>query len=47
MREVLSEALCQRCFVHFLRHALDYLPRKADADSSEAMQLSGGTLTRH
>ncbi|HSS96008.1 MAG TPA: IS256 family transposase [Terriglobales bacterium] len=26
--EVLSEATWQRCYVHFLRNALDYLPRK-------------------
>jgi putative transposase len=26
----LPEALWQRCYVHFLRNALDYLPRKAD-----------------
>jgi len=26
--EVLSEAVWQRCYVHFLRNALDYLPRK-------------------
>jgi putative transposase len=32
IREVLSEALWQRCYVHFLRNALDYLPRKADDD---------------
>lgn len=28
--EVLAEAAWQRCYVHFLRNALDYLPRKAD-----------------
>jgi putative transposase len=28
IREVLPEALWQRCYVHFLRNALDYLPRK-------------------
>ena len=28
--EVLPEARWQRCYVHFLRNALDYLPRKAD-----------------
>ena len=27
---VLTEAAWQRCYVHFLRNALDYLPRKAD-----------------
>lgn len=31
-REVLPEAAWQRCYVHFLRNALDYLPRKADDD---------------
>lgn len=30
VQEVLSEAAWQRCYVHFLRNALDYLPRKAD-----------------
>lgn len=30
--EVLPEAAWQRCYVHFLRNALDHLPRKADAD---------------
>jgi len=32
LREVLPEAAWQRCYVHFLRNALDYLPRKADDD---------------
>jgi transposase-like protein len=32
VREVLTEAWWQRCYVHFLRNALDYLPRKADDD---------------
>jgi putative transposase len=30
IREALPEAAWQRCYVHFLRNALDYLPRKAD-----------------
>jgi putative transposase len=30
--EVLPEASWQRCYVHFLRNALDYLPRKKDDD---------------
>jgi putative transposase len=30
--EVLGEAVWQRCYVHFLRNALDYLPRRADDD---------------
>jgi putative transposase len=30
--EVLPETAWQRCYVHFLRNALDHLPRKADDD---------------
>ena len=30
--EVLPEAIWQRCYVHFLRNALDHLPRKGDDD---------------
>jgi len=30
IREALPEAAWQRCYVHFLRNALDHLPRKAD-----------------
>lgn len=30
--EEMAEAAWQRCYVHFLRNALDYLPRKADND---------------
>jgi putative transposase len=30
--EVLPEAAWQRCYAHFLRNALDHLPRKADDD---------------
>jgi putative transposase len=30
--ELFSEAVWQRCYVHFLRNALDHLPRKADDD---------------
>ena len=32
IEEVLPEAAWQRCYVHFLRNALDYLPRKASDD---------------
>ena len=32
IREVLTGAAYQRCYVHFLRNALDHLPRKADDD---------------
>jgi len=31
-QEMLPEAAWQRCYVHFLRNALDHLPRKADDD---------------
>jgi putative transposase len=30
IRETLPEAAWQRCYVHFLRNALDHLPRRAD-----------------
>ena len=30
--EVLPEAIWQRCYVHFLRNAVEYLPRKGDDD---------------
>jgi len=30
IREVLPEAVWQRCYVHFLRNALNYVPRKVD-----------------
>ncbi len=33
IEEVLSEAVWQRCYVHFLRNALDHMPRKRDDDS--------------
>jgi len=32
IEEVLAEAAWQRCYVHFLRNAMDHLPRKADDD---------------
>lgn len=32
VREVLPRAVWQRCYVHFLRNALDHLPRKGDDD---------------
>ena len=32
VREVLPEAPWQRCYVHFLRNALDHLPRRRDDD---------------
>ena len=30
--------LPQRCYVHFLRNALDYLPRKADDDCLQELR---------
>jgi transposase-like protein len=38
IREVLAEAAFQRCYVHFLRNALDYLPRKADDDCLQELR---------
>ena len=38
IREVLAEAAVQRCYVHFLRNALDYLPRKADDDCLQELR---------
>lgn len=38
IREVLPEAWWQRCYVHFLRNALDYLPRKADDDCLQELR---------
>lgn len=36
--EVLPEAVWKRCYVHFLRNALDYLPRKADDDCRQELR---------
>jgi putative transposase len=36
--EILSEAAWQRCYVHFLRNSLDYLPRKADDDCLQELR---------
>ena len=38
IREVLPEAAWQRCYVHFLRNALDHLPRKADDDCLQELR---------
>jgi len=38
LREVLPVAWWQRCYVHFLRNALDYLPRKADDDCLQELR---------
>src|SRR3954469_5505652 len=38
IQETLPEAVWQRCYVHFLRNALDYLPRKADDDCLQELR---------
>jgi putative transposase len=35
---VFPEAAWQRCYVHFPRNALDYLPRKADDDCQQEVR---------
>jgi putative transposase len=37
--EVLAAAAWQRCYVHFLRNALDYVPRKVDDDCLQELRL--------
>jgi putative transposase len=36
--QMLPEAVWQRCYVHFLRNALDHLPRKADDDCMKELR---------
>lgn len=38
IREILPEAAWQRCYVHFLRNAIDHLPRKADDDCRQELR---------
>ncbi len=38
IREALPEAVWQRCYVHFLRNALDYVPRKVDDDCLQELR---------
>src|SRR6516165_9758961 len=38
LREVLPEAAYQRCYVHFLRNALDYVPRRVDDDCLQELR---------
>src|SRR6266481_2073457 len=38
LREVLAVAAYQRCYVHFLRNALDYVPRKVDDDCLQELR---------
>jgi transposase-like protein len=36
--ELLTQAAWQRCYVHFLRNALDHLPRRADDDCLQELR---------
>jgi putative transposase len=38
IREVLAEAAYQRCYVHFLRNAIDHLPRKHGLDCLQELR---------
>ena len=38
IRQTLTDAGWQRCYVHFLRNALDYLPRRADDDCLQELR---------
>ncbi len=38
LREVLAEAAYQRCYVHFLRNALNYVPRRVDDDCLQELR---------
>lgn len=38
IRETLPAAAWQRCYVHFLRNALDYVPRKVDDDCLQELR---------
>ena len=38
LMEILPEAAWQRCYVHFLRNALDHMPRKADDDCLQELR---------
>jgi putative transposase len=38
LREILPESAWQRCYVHFLRNALDHMPRKASDDCLQELR---------
>jgi putative transposase len=38
IQEILADAAWQRCYVHFLRNALDYVPRKVDDDCLQELR---------
>jgi transposase-like protein len=46
LTEVLTDAAWQRCYVHFLRNALDDLPRKADDDGLQELGCTTGGISR-
>ena len=46
IREVLAEAAYQRCYVHFLRNALDHVPRKVDDDCLQELRWLYDRATR-
>ena len=41
LREALAEAANQRCYVHFLRNALAYVPRRVDDDCLQELRWLG------
>src|SRR5205814_3416497 len=43
LREALAEAAYQRCYVHFLRNALDYVPRRVDDNCQTASNRDPGS----
>jgi putative transposase len=46
LREVLAEAAYERCYVHFLRNALDYVPRRVDDDCLQELRWLYGAPQR-
>jgi transposase-like protein len=38
LRKVVAEAAYQRCYAHFLRNALDYVPRRVDDDCLQELR---------
>jgi len=38
IQQILPEAVWQRCYVHFLRNALDHLPKRADDDCMKELR---------
>ena len=41
LREVPAEAAYRRCYVHFLRNALDYVSRRVDDDCLQELRWLG------